>query len=188
MATGLGKTYLAAFFAKNYRRVLFAAHREELLRQASKSFAEVMPERTVGIYDGQHKEGDADTVFASILTLSMKKHLESFEPDAFDLVIIDEFNHAAASTYRRVLNNFQPAFLLGITATPTRTDGKDIYAICEGNVVYQIDFIEAVQRGWLAPFHYYGIYDDTDYSQVKWVGTRYDEEELLLSQQKAHWS
>ena len=184
MATGLGKTYLAAFFARNFKRVLFIAHRVELLYQARRSFAEVMPERTGGIYDGQTKERQADSVFASIYTLSIKRQLDRFRPDEFDLIIVDEFHHAAANTYRRVLAYFQPAFLLGITATPYRTDGKDVYAICDGNVAFQLDFLEAVQRGWLAPFRYYGVYDDTDYSQITWLGTHYDEEELLQAQLK----
>lgn len=184
MATGLGKTYLAAFFARNFNRILFIAHREELLYQARRSFMEVLPERTCGVYDGQSKENKADSVFASIYTLSMKRHLEMFRPDEFDLIIVDEFHHAAANSYRRVLDYFQPTFLLGITATPYRADGKDVYAICDGNVAFQLDFIEAVQRGWLAPFRYYGVYDDTDYSQITWLGTRYDEEELLHAQLK----
>lgn len=184
MATGLGKTYLAGFFAKNFRRVLFVAHREELLMQASHSFRQVMPDRTVGIYNGSTKDVGADTVFASIFTLGVKKHLECFEPAEFDLIIIDEFHHAAAQTYSRLLGYFQPSFLLGITATPDRADGKDIYAICEGNVAFQIGFIEAVQRGWLAPFRYFGVYDDTDYSQIRWLGNRYDEEALLIAQLK----
>jgi len=112
----------------------------------------------------------------------MKKHLEAFAKDAFDLIVIDEFHHAAARSYQRVLNYFQPKFLLGITATPDRNDNKDVYAICDGNVAYKIDFIEAVQRGWLAPFRYYGVYDDTDYSKIKWLGNRYDETELLQVQ------
>ncbi|MGG2990307.1 DEAD/DEAH box helicase family protein [Geobacillus stearothermophilus] len=182
MATGLGKTYLAAFFARRFSRVLFIAHREEILRQAKQSFERVIPDRTAGLYDGNQKEGNADMVFASIFTLSMKKHLHSFRPDAFDLIIVDEFHHAAARSYERVLCYFQPKFLLGITATPDRSDNKDVYALCDGNVAYRIDFIEAVQRGWLAPFHYYGVYDDTDYSQIKWLGNRYDEEELLQVQ------
>ncbi|WP_139490115.1 DEAD/DEAH box helicase family protein [Brevibacillus dissolubilis] len=182
MATGLGKTYLAAFFARNYKRVLFVAHREELLIQASRSFGHVNPERTTGIYNGVSKETEADGIFASIYTLSLKRNLESFAPDAFDLIIIDEFHHAAAKTYQRVLKHFKPSFLLGITATPDRRDGKDIYAICDGNVAYQVTFIEAIQKGWLAPFRYYGIYDETDYSKIAWLGTRYDEEQLLAAQ------
>ncbi|WP_134702982.1 DEAD/DEAH box helicase family protein [Ammoniphilus sp. YIM 78166] len=182
MATGLGKTYLAAFFAQRFHRVLFVAHREEILFQAQKSFQHVMPNRTVGIYNGSRKEGEADFVFASIYTLGMKQHRESFAPKAFDLIVIDEFHHAAAPTYQRILDYFEPSFLLGITATPDRMDGKDVYAICRGNVAYQLHFIEAIQRGWLSPFHYFGIYDETDYSQISWLGNRYAEEELLTVQ------
>lgn len=182
MATGLGKTYLAAFFARKFQRVLFVAHREEILHQAKRSFAQVLSDKTFGIYDGKVKEGQADVVFASIFTLSMKKHLTTFAKDAFDLIVIDEFHHAAAKSYERVLSYFQPKFLLGITATPDRNDYKDVYALCDGNVAYRIDFIEAVQRGWLAPFHYYGVYDDTDYTKIAWRGNRYDEEQLLQAQ------
>jgi superfamily II DNA or RNA helicase/HKD family nuclease len=182
MATGLGKTYLAGFFAQKFTRVLFVAHREEILFQAQKSFKRIMPERTYGIYNGQLKEGEADCVFASIYTLGMKKHRESFTPDRFDLIVIDEFHHAAATSYQSVIDYFQPQFLLGITATPDRMDGRDVYAICNGNVAYQIHFIEAIRRGWLSPFRYYGVYDDIDYTKIRWVGTRYDEEQLAAIQ------
>lgn len=179
MATGLGKTYLAAFFAKKFKRVLFVAHREEILYQAKQSFEHVMDDKTCGIYNGKQKDGQADFVFASIFTLSMKQHLEVFSQDEFDLIVIDEFHHAAAKSYKRVLEYFQPLFLLGITATPDRNDNKDVYAICDGNVAFRMDFLEAIQRQWLAPFHYYGVYDDTDYRQITWLGNRYAEEELL---------
>lgn len=182
MATGLGKTYLAGFFAKDFNRVLFIAHREEILYQARNSFKNIMPEKKYGIYNGKNKESTADTIFASIYTLSMKAHLEKFSPDEFDLIIIDEFHHAAADSYQRVLDYFTPTFLLGITATPDRNDNKDVYAICDGNVAYRLDFLDAITREWLAPFKYYGVYDETDYSQLTWLGTRYDEEELLQVQ------
>lgn len=182
MATGLGKTYLAGFFAERFKRVLFVAHREEILNQAKKSFQQIMPERSHGIYNGQHKDGEADCVFASIYTLSMQKHRSAFEPDAFDLIVVDEFHHAAAKTYINVIEYFRPQFLLGITATPDRLDGKDVYALCDGNVAYQMHFIEAIRRGWLSPFQYYGVFDDTDYSQIRWIGTRYDEEQLMAAQ------
>ncbi|SDZ79961.1 Superfamily II DNA or RNA helicase [Thalassobacillus cyri] len=182
MATGLGKTYLAAFFAEQFERVLFVAHREEILYQGQKSFGHVSPEKSSGIYNGRVKEEENDFVFASIFTLSIQENLHSFSPDDFDLIIIDEFHHAAAKSYQRVLDYFNPAFLLGITATPERTDGQDIFAICDGNVAYEMDFIQAIQRGWLSPFRYYGVYDDIDYSQVTWLGTRYDQEELLAAQ------
>ncbi|AXR15503.1 DNA helicase [Bacillus thuringiensis] len=182
MATGLGKTYLAAFFAKRFKRVLFIAHLEEILNQAEKSFLRVIDNKTTGIYNGKKKEGEKDVVFASIQTLSRKRHLENFSPNDFDLIIVDEFHHAAANSYQRVLDYFDPNFLLGITATPDRNDFRDIYSICDGNVAYRIDFMEAIQRGWLSPFHYYGVHDDTDYSQIRWIGNKYDREELAQVQ------
>ncbi|MBT2728567.1 DEAD/DEAH box helicase family protein [Bacillus sp. ISL-75] len=182
MATGLGKTYLAGFFAQNFNKILFIAHREEILYQARDSFKKIMPESKFGIYNGKSKESDADAIFASIFTLSLKRHLEIFQPDEFDLIIIDEFHHAAADSYQRVLDYFQPRFLLGITATPDRNDNKDVYAICDGNVAFRLDFLDAINRKWLAPFQYFGVYDDTDYSQITWLGNRYDEEELLQAQ------
>ncbi|MDQ0216132.1 superfamily II DNA or RNA helicase/HKD family nuclease [Oikeobacillus pervagus] len=183
MATGLGKTYLAAFFARKFKRVLFIAHREEILHQAQASFNKVIPDKTSGIYNGFLKE-DGDFIFASVFTLSMKQHLQHFKRDEFDLIVIDEFHHAASQSYQKMIDYFQPEFLLGITATPDRNDQKDVYAICDGNIAYRIDFIEAVQRGWLAPFHYYGVYDDTDYSQIRWLGSKYDQEQLLQAQLK----
>ncbi len=182
MATGLGKTYLAGFFAQNFKRILFIAHREEILKQAKQSFQHIMPHQTYGLYYGTEKQPEADVIFASIFTLGMKRHLEAFSPYDFDLIVVDEFHHAAAQSYQRVIDYFKPKFLLGITATPNRMDGKDVYAICDGNVAYQIHFIEAIQKQWLAPFHYYGVYDDTDYQQITWFGTKYDEEELLAVQ------
>lgn len=182
MATGLGKTYLAGFFAKSFRRVLFIAHREEILQQALRSFQRIMPERSSGLYNGTEKDVSSDLIFASIYTLGMKKHRERFDPKDFDLIIVDEFHHAAAKSYKSVLDYFQPTFLLGITATPERMDGQDVYALCDGNVAYKLHFIEAISRGWLAPFQYYGIYDDIDYNKIKWLGSRYDEEELLEAQ------
>ncbi|CEG27131.1 DEAD/DEAH box helicase family protein [Bacillus sp. B-jedd] len=182
MATGLGKTYLAGFFAEKFKKILFIAHQEEILKQARESFKNTNPNKKFGIYNGKVKEPDADAVFASIYTLSMKTHLEKFSENEFDLIIVDEFHHAAAESYKRVLDYFDPKFLLGITATPDRHDNKDVYAICGGNVAFRLDFLEAINREWLSPFKYYGVYDDTDYSQITWLGTRYDEEELLSAQ------
>lgn len=182
MATGLGKTYLAGFFAKNFNKILFIAHREEILYQARDSFKKIMPDKQYGIYNGKLKESNADAIFASIYTLSMKKHLEQFSPNEFELIIVDEFHHAAADSYQSVLDYFQPQFLLGITATPDRNDNKDVYALCDGNVAFRLDFLDAINRKWLAPFKYFGVYDDTDYCQITWLGNRYDEEELLQVQ------
>ncbi|MFC7366302.1 MULTISPECIES: DEAD/DEAH box helicase family protein [Bhargavaea] len=182
LATGLGKTYLAAFFSRKFKRVLFIAHREEILRQAQQSFLHVHPDKTSGFFNAAVKETEADFVFASIYTLGSRHNMERFRPDDFDLIVVDEFHHAAAPTYERVLDYFNPEFLLGITATPDRMDNKDVYSICGGNVAISIHFLEAIERGWLVPFRYYGVYDDTDYSQITWRGTRYDEQELLAVQ------
>ncbi|MET3574461.1 DEAD/DEAH box helicase family protein [Bhargavaea ullalensis] len=182
LATGLGKTYLAAFFAANFRRVLFIAHREEILLQARNSFLRVHPGKTAGLFNAAEKKTDADFTFASVYTLGSRHNMEEFSPDDFDLIVVDEFHHAAAPTYERVLDYFKPKFLLGITATPDRMDNKDVYAICGGNVAISIHFLEAIERGWLAPFKYFGVYDDTDYDAIRWLGSRYDEEELLVAQ------
>ena len=182
MATGLGKTFLAALFAKDYDRILFIAHREEILEQARRAFHAVSPEKTSGFFTGKQKDVGVELLFASVMTLGQKRHRTRFDRQHFDLVIVDEFHHAAATSYRSVIEWFQPKFLLGITATPDRTDNRDVYSICDGNVAYRIDFLEAIERKWLAPFHYIGVYDETDYSQVRWLGTKYDEQELLAVQ------
>lgn len=181
MATGLGKTYLAAFFAKNFNKVLFIAHREEILKQAKASFEKVL-KKEGGLYYGVEKNAKHDMLFASIFTLSIQEHLEQFRRDEFDLIIIDEFHHAAAKSYQKIIDYFKPKFLLGLTATPERTDGKDVFALCGGNVAYEITFIEAIQRGWLTPFKYYGVKDDIDYSQIRWLGQKYDQQQLLIEQ------
>ncbi|MEK4715755.1 DEAD/DEAH box helicase family protein [Sporosarcina sp. FSL K6-5500] len=182
LATGLGKTYLAAFFAHGYKKVLFIAHREEILEQAESSFKHVHPLRTTGIYNGFVKEADADFLFASVFTLATDYHLHKFRPDEFDLIIIDEFHHAVAPTYERILNYFSPEFLLGITATPDRLDNKDVYSLCDGNVAISIHFLEAIRQNWLSPFIYYGVFDKTDYSGLQWRNNSYDEEGLLRLQ------
>lgn len=182
LATGLGKTYLAAFFARNFKRVLFVAHRDEILEQAKKAFSHVHMDRTSGYYNGVEKVLDKEMTFASIYTISQPHHLEKFAPDAFDFIVIDEFHHAAAPTYHRLIEHFNPKFLLGITATPDRLDNKDVYTICDGNVAVEIHFIEAIAHQWLSPFHYYGVKDEIDYSQIRWVGTHYDENELVDKQ------
>jgi superfamily II DNA or RNA helicase len=118
MATGLGKTYLAGFFAQNFKRILFIAHREEILKQAKQSFQHIMPNKTFGLYHGTEKQPEADVIFASIYTLGMKRHLEVFSPDDFDLIVVDEFHHAAAQSYQRVIDYFKLKFLLGLRRLP----------------------------------------------------------------------
>ncbi len=124
MATGLGKTWLAAFDAARpeVNRVLFVAHREEILKQSRDVFRRVIPDATMGLYHGGEKKSpNAAFVFASVQTLS--RNLDHFASDAFDYIAVDEFHHAAAETYRKVLDHFSADFLLGLTATPERMDG-----------------------------------------------------------------
>ena len=179
-ATGVGKTYLAAFDSAKYKRVLFVAHREEILRQAAVSFRNVRCSEDYGFFDGKRKDTDKAVIFASVATLGRKEYLTDayFAPDYFDYLVIDEFHHAVNDQYRRIVDYFKPQFLLGLTATPERMDGKNIYEICDYNVPYEISLKEAINKGMLVPFHYYGIYDETDYSSLHLVKGRYDEKEL----------
>ena len=179
-ATGVGKTYLAAFDSEKYEHVLFVAHREEILRQAAVSFKNVRHSEDYGFFYGKQKDTDKSVIFASVATLGRKEYLteEYFAPDYFDYLVIDEFHHAVNEQYQRIVNYFKPQFLLGLTATPERMDGKSIYEICDYNVPYEISLKEAINKGMLVPFHYYGIYDETDYSSMHLVKGRYDEKEL----------
>ncbi len=179
-ATGVGKTYLAAFDSAKYERVLFVAHREEILKQAAISFKNVRHSDDYGFFYGKQKDTDKAVIFASVATLGRNEYLtkDFFAPDYFDYVIIDEFHHAVNEQYQRIVKYFKPHFLLGLTATPERMDGKNIYEICDYNVPYEISLKEAINKGMLVPFHYYGIYDETDYSSLHLVKGRYDEKEL----------
>ena len=147
MATGLGKTWLAAFDSQRaeFPRVLFVAHREEILTQARDVFRAVRPDARLGFFTAAEKSTDADVVFATVQTLH--RHLGSFAAGAFDYVVVDEFHHASASTYRRVLNHFEPRFLLGLTATPERLDGADLLALCGDNLVYRCDLVDGSRTG-----------------------------------------
>ena len=179
-ATGVGKTYLAAFDSAKYERVLFVAHREEILKQAAASFKNVRHSEDYGFFNGKQKDTDKAVIFASVATLGRDEYLtkDYFTPDYFDYLVIDEFHHAVNEQYQRIVNYFKPQFFLGLTATPERMDGKNIYEICDYNVPYEISLKEAINKGVLVPFHYYGIYDETDYSSLHFVKGRYDEKEL----------
>lgn len=179
-ATGVGKTYLAAFDSKDYERVLFVAHREEILKQAAQSFKNVRNSDDHGFFDGESKCTDRSVIFASVATLGRSEYLNNkyFASDYFNYIVIDEFHHAVNDQYQRIVNYFKPQFLLGLTATPERMDGRNIYEICDYNVPYEISLKEAINKGILVPFHYYGIFDDTDYSKLHIVRGRYDEKEL----------
>ncbi|MEI3186336.1 MAG: DEAD/DEAH box helicase family protein [Lachnospiraceae bacterium] len=179
-ATGVGKTYLAAFDSKKYKRVLFVAHKEEILRQAAESFQNVRKSDDYGFFDGNAKCTDKSVIFASVATLGKSEYLNEtyFPKNYFDYVVIDEFHHAVNDQYMRIVEYFKPQFLLGLTATPERMDGRNIYEICDYNVPYEISLKDAINKGMLVPFHYYGIFDKTDYSQLHQVRGKYDDREL----------
>lgn len=181
LATGLGKTWLAAFDSHQAgaRRVLFVAHREEILTQAAETFLRIRPQARVGFYMGQQRDSQVDVLCASVQTLSRTVHLERFAPQHFDYIVIDEFHHAAAVTYRRVINYFAPQFLLGLTATPDRSDQSDILSLCDDNLVFTCNLFDGITAKLLAPFHYYGIFDNSvDYREIPWRNGRFDPEQL----------
>ena len=181
LATGLGKTWLAAFDAAQMgaRRVLFVAHREEILNQAAETFVRIRPLARVGFYMGQVRDTEVDILCASVQTLGRASHLERFPARHFDYIVIDEFHHAAAPTYRRLLAHFSPQFLLGLTATPERSDQSDILSLCDDNLVFSRNLFAGIQARLLAPFHYYGIWDETvDYREIPWRNHRFDPEHL----------
>lgn len=182
-ATGLGKTYLAAFDSRGFDRVLFVAHREEILRQAAQSFHLVRPGDSIGFFSGPEKVTKADMIFATVQTLGQEEYLQGgyFGRTQFDYVVIDEFHHAAADSYQTLLNYFQPKFLLGLTATPDRMDNKDIYALCDHNIAYEVSLRNAVERDWLVPFRYYAVYDETDYDKLDYRNGHYDIDQLERS-------
>jgi superfamily II DNA or RNA helicase/SOS-response transcriptional repressor LexA len=184
MATGLGKTWLAAFdsLELNSKKVLFVAHREEILDQAEYTFVRIRPDSKVGRYTGTKHELNTDMLFASIQTLGRKHHLEKFARDHFDYIIVDEFHHAAARTYQQLLAHFNPRFLLGLTATPERTDQADIMALCDDNLVYRRDMFDGIRSGLLCSFHYYGLADkEVNYQAIPWRNGKFDPN-LLLTQ------
>ena len=162
-ATGTGKTYLSAFAVKkaNPKRLLFLAHREQILKQACKTFAKIIPDIQYGILSANHKDFHKPYLFATINMLSKEENLTQFAPTHFDYIIIDETHRAGASSYLKILNYFQPQFLLGMTATPERTDGFDIYQLFDHNIAYEIRLNQAMQENLLCPFHYFGITDIT---------------------------
>lgn len=187
-ATGVGKTYLAAFDSAKYEKVLFVAHREEILKQAALSFRNVRGSEDYGFFYGKQKDTGKSVIFASVETLGREDYLneEYFAEDYFDYLVIDEFHHAVTGQYRRIVDYFKPQFMLGLTATPERMDGKNIYELCDYNVPYEISLKEAINKGILVPFHYYGIYDETDYSGLHLVKGRYDGHELTEIYQNNH--
>lgn len=181
-ATGLGKTWLAAFDSlavvpRGAGRVLFIAHRIEILRQAQGVFDRVRGDGACGLVFQDARDLSARHVFASIFSLDPDTLREL---GAFDYVIIDEAHHSAARTYRTLLTEIQAKFVLGLTATPDRLDGSSIYELFEGVVAYEKTLLDAIAARWLVPFHYFGVPDPVDYASLRPTRGRYgyDEQEL----------
>lgn len=163
-ATGTGKTFLSAFDAKSFnpRRLLFVVHRENIARSAMKSFERVFgTTRICGLYTGNTQEQHADFLFSTVQTLSRQQHLDRFRADEFDYIVVDESHRAGAKSYDRFLSHFSPQFLLGMTATPERTDGVDIFRLFNHQIGYEIRLQRALQEDMLCPFHYFGVADLT---------------------------
>lgn len=169
-ATGTGKTILAALDVRAFapERMLFVVHREQILDRAMSEFARVLeePRNVFGKLTGNSRDFEKKYVFATIQSLSRASALESFDPKAFDYILVDEVHKAQADSYVRVLDYFKPQFLLGLTATPERTDGKNIYELFDFNVPYEIRLQKALEQDMLAPFHYYGVTDYVDSTGV----------------------
>ncbi|MGE0487572.1 MAG: DUF3427 domain-containing protein [Vulcanimicrobiota bacterium] len=188
LATGLGKTWLSAFDSRPFRRVLFVAHREEILNQARDTYRRIRPRARLGLYTGQEKVPEAEVLFASIQTLGKVSHHRLFDRKAFDYIVVDEFHHACATTYRRLIEYFEPTFMLGLTATPERSDGGDLLALCGQNLVYRCDLARGVEREYLSPFRYFGVPDEVDYANIPWRSSRFEPEALtnaLATRQRA---
>ena len=161
-ATGTGKTYLSAFDAKQFgaKKILFVAHRRILLENAYNSFKNVFDDSkyTFGFITGdKQKDFDADIIFATSQTLFDSEILNHFKQDYFDYIIFDEAHHSSSYTQMKILEHFKPKFLLGMTATPHRNNGKEIYSIYDNNIPFEITLEKALENGLLCPFRYFGI-------------------------------
>ncbi|MEV6383770.1 DUF3427 domain-containing protein [Streptomyces sp. NPDC051773] len=186
-ATGTGKTVMAALDYRNLRkllddrnpRLLFVAHRKEILKQSLRTYREVLDDASFGelLYSGQDPR-QWTHVFASVQSLTDQR-LEHLAPDHFDIIVIDEFHHATAATYRRVIDHFKPKQLLGLTATPERMDGRNVQdAFFDGRIAAEMRLWEALENDLLCPFHYFGIPDGTDLTTLGWQRGSYSDRDL----------
>ncbi|MDR7083586.1 superfamily II DNA or RNA helicase/HKD family nuclease [Arthrobacter ginsengisoli] len=185
-ATGTGKTVIAALDYKRLceaagrdLKLLFVAHRQEILKQAMRTYRDVMQDGAFGeLYVGEHKPRQWKHIFASVQSLS-SLGVEQLAPDFFDVVVIDEFHHAMAPTYGRMLDHLQPQQLLGLTATPERGDGIDVAKqFFDGRIASELRLWDALDADLLVPFHYFGVSDDVDLSQLEWKRGNYDAAQL----------
>ena len=161
-ATGTGKTYLAAFDVKKFnpKRLLFLVHREIILKKAMESFERVVgKDKKIGLLSGNSKDYEADYLFSTVQTMSQDYVLSKFPKDHFDYIVMDEAHHMGAKTYRKIIDYFNPKFNLGMTATPERTDGFDIFKLYDYKIAFEIRLKDAMQHNMVCPFHYYGIND-----------------------------
>ncbi|WP_167459325.1 MULTISPECIES: DUF3427 domain-containing protein [Streptomyces] len=186
-ATGTGKTVMAALDYRSLRdrrggelpRLLFVAHRKEILKQSLRTYREVLDDASFGelLYNGEEPR-DWTHVFASVQSLKLQQ-LEQLDPGHFNVIVIDEFHHATADTYRQVIRHFKPSELLGLTATPERMDGYNVQdEFFGGRIAAEMRLWEALENDLLCPFHYFGIPDGTDLSQLKWRAGSYDRDQL----------
>lgn len=189
VATGMGKTWLAAFDAKQMGvaigrrpRVLVIAHRAHILAQAEAALSLVLDhafgEGTTSWYIGPSSDQDGELVIASIQKLSRPAGLERLAEEHFDFVVMDEVHHAHAPSYRRVLARLNAGFILGLTATPERTDGVDVASMFDDNLAYHASIGDGIAEESLVPFHYVGIKDTVDFGQIPWRHGRFAIEEL----------
>jgi superfamily II DNA or RNA helicase/HKD family nuclease len=161
-ATGTGKTYLSAFDVNVFKpkKFLFVVHRLTIAKKAMETYKSMFGNQfTMGLYSGDEREIEADFIFSTIQTISKEEHLTRFKADHFDYIVIDETHRAGASSYQRIMSYFEPGFLLGMTATPERTDGYDVFKAFNYNIAYEIRLHRALEEEILSPFHYYGVAD-----------------------------
>ncbi|KRM56726.1 hypothetical protein C5L31_000128 [Secundilactobacillus malefermentans] len=181
-ATGTGKTFLGAFDVKQFepKRFLFVVHREQILKKSLESFYKVIGgnRKDYGLFTGNRTDSRAKYLFASIQTLSKPENYELFDPKDFDYILIDEVHRAGAKSYQNLINYFKPNFLLGMTATPERTDGYNLYELFDYNIAYEIRLKAALEENMLCPFHYIGVTDyevdgvqTSDLSDLKWLAS-----------------
>lgn len=185
MATGLGKTWLAAFDIEQFQaelgrmpRVLFVAHRAEILRQAAATFRNLFPNARFSWYVGPEADLSGQFVFAAIQKISRWDRLRRLDGTAFDYVIVDEVHHADAETYRRLLAHLSPRFLLGLTATPERADAGDIFGLFDDFVAYRADIGVGIESGHLVSFRYWGLKDTVDYRPIPWRNGKFEPAQL----------
>lgn len=184
-ATGTGKTVVSAFDFKRYFKensnckLLFLAHRKEILIQSINTFRWILKDQNFGeLWVGEYTPSSYEHLFASIQTLNSNSNYMKFKEDHFDFIILDETHHGASDSYNKIINYFKPDILLGLTATPERMDGEDILKYFNDRIAYEIRLHEAIDRNLLCPFHYFGITDSVDLNTVKWVRGKYEISEL----------